>query len=49
MNRPLDRIRLVNTPTAADRFNASIAETLAKMDRATLHYCEGIVRKAVGK
>jgi hypothetical protein len=46
---PLERVKLLNSPTAADKFRDSVAEALAKKDRATLDYCEGIVRKAVGK
>jgi hypothetical protein len=46
---PLERVKLLNSPTAADKFRDAVAEALAKKDRAVLDYCEGIVRKAVGK
>jgi hypothetical protein len=32
-----------------DHLDLMTASTLAKSNRATLDYCEGIVRKAVGK
>jgi hypothetical protein len=41
---PLERVKLLNSPTAADKFRDAVAEALARKDRAVLDYCEALRR-----